>query len=54
MSGENINFSNKKFTKKSFYKNKKLFKIDIIDVNKGLVLKKESNYEKGSIILFWV
>ena len=40
MNGENIKFMTKKFNKSDFYKNKKLFKIDDIDVNKILVSKK--------------
>ena len=39
MSGKNINF-NKKNKKYTFYKNKKLNKIDDIDINKILVSKK--------------
>ena len=51
MSGKNINFDDKKINKSNFYKNKKLFNLDIdvnkidfinIDVNKVLVSKKES------------
>ena len=51
MSGKNINFDDKKINKSNFYKNKKLFNLDIdvnkidfinIDVNKILVSKKES------------
>ena len=41
MSGENINFGDKKIIKSHFYKNKKIFKIDDIDVNKILVFKEE-------------
>ena len=41
MNGKNINFGNKKIGKRNFYKNKKLFKIDDIDVDKILVSKKE-------------
>ena len=40
MKGENINFDNKKIRKSEFYKYKKVFKIDDIDVNKILVNKK--------------
>ena len=40
MKGENINFDNKKIRKSEFYKYKKVFKIDDIDVNKILVSKK--------------
>ena len=42
MSGNNINFDNKKIKKNDFYnKNKKIFNINDIDVNKKLVSKKE-------------
>ena len=42
MSGKSINFEDKKFNKSNFYKNKKLFNIHDLDVNKILVSKKES------------
>ena len=43
MSGNSINFNNNKIKKSEFYnsKNKKIFNIDDIDVNKILVSKKE-------------
>ena len=41
MNTKNINFDNKKIKKSDFYKNKKGFQIDNIDVNKILVSKKE-------------
>ena len=42
MNGKNINFNNKNIKKSDFYnKNKKIFNIDDIDVNKILVSKKE-------------
>ena len=41
MNTKNINFDNKKIRKSDFYKNKKAFQIDNIDVNKILVPKKE-------------
>ena len=41
MSVKSIIFDNKKIEIKDFYKNKKLFKIDDIDVDKILVSKKE-------------
>ena len=41
MSGKNINFDEKKIKKCDFYKNKKAFQIDNVDVNKVLVSKKE-------------
>ena len=37
MSGKNINFDDKKIFKSDFYKNKKITKINGIDVNKILV-----------------
>ena len=40
-SGNSINFDNKKIKKSDFYKNKKIFNINDIDVNKILVSKKE-------------
>ena len=41
MNGKNINLDNKKIKKSDFYnKNKKIFNIDDIDVNKILVSKK--------------
>ena len=41
MSGKNINFDDKKIKKSDFYKNKKINKIDDINVNNILVSKKE-------------
>ena len=48
MSGKSINFDNKKINKSNFYKNKKLFSLNDIDVNKILVSKKESYGTKNS------
>ena len=48
MGGKSINFSNKKINKSNFYKNKKLFSLNDIDVNKILVSKKESYSTKNS------
>ena len=42
MNGKSINFEDKKINKSIFYKNKKLFNIHDIDVNKILVSKEES------------
>ena len=42
MSRKSIIFDDKKINASNFYKNKKLFKIDDIDVDKILVSKKES------------
>ena len=41
MSRNSINFNNKKIKKSNFYKNKKIFNIDNIDINKILISKKE-------------
>ena len=41
MSGKSINFNDRKINKSNFYKSKKIFKIDNLDVNKILVSKKE-------------
>ena len=49
MSKKSINFDDKKINKSNFYKNKKLFKIDEINVNKILVSKKEPYCTKESI-----
>ena len=45
MNTKNLNFDDKKIKKRDFYKNKKAFQIDDIDVNKMLVSKKEP-YQK--------
>ena len=42
MSGKSINCDDKKINESNFYKNKKLFNLNDIDVNKILVSKKES------------
>ena len=41
MNGKGINFDDKKIKRSDFYKNKKVIKIDDIDVNKILVSRKE-------------
>ena len=46
MSGESIKFDDKKINKISFYKNKKLFSLNDIDVNKILVSKKNHMVQK--------
>ena len=46
MSGKNVNFGDRKI--KNFYKNKKVAKIDNIDVNKILVSKTELYGTKNS------
>ena len=52
MSGKSIKFDNKNIKKCDFYKNKKLFKIEDIDVNKIFVSKKESYGAKNAIKYF--
>ena len=49
MSGKSINFDDKKINESNFYKNKKLFNLHDIDVNKILVSKKESYGTKKSL-----
>ena len=50
MSGKNIKFGGEKVNKKSFYRNKKLFKMEGIDINKILVSKTEP-YGENYILL---
>ena len=52
MSGKSINFYDKKINESSFYKNKKLFSLNNIDVNKILVSKEESYGTKNSLKYF--
>ena len=52
MSRKNIHFDDKKIRKSEFYKNKKVFQIDEIDVNKILVSKKESYGTKNALKYF--
>ena len=53
MNRKNINFDNKNIKKSDFYnKNKKIFSIDDIDVNKILVSKKEQYGKNNSFIYF--
>ena len=54
MSGNSINFNNKKIKKSDFYnsKNKKIFNIDDIDVNKILVSEKELYGKNNSLQYF--
>ena len=49
MSGKNINFDDKRINKCNFYNNKKLFKIDGINVNKILISKKEPYGKKNHL-----
>ena len=52
MNKKNIDFNDKKIKKTEFYKNKKFFNIDDIDVNKILVSKKEPYGKNNSLIYF--
>ena len=52
MSEKNVNFGDKKIKKSNFYKNKKVIKIDDIDVNKKLVSKEEPYGSKNSFKYF--
>ena len=53
MNGKSINFDNKNIKKSDFYnKNKKIFNIDNIDVNKILVSKKETYGKYNSFKYF--
>ena len=52
MNEKSINFVDKKIKKSTFYKNKKLFNIHDINVNKILVSKKESCGTKNSLKYF--
>ena len=49
MGGKEINFGEKKISKKDFYKSKKLFKIEDIDINKILASKKNHMAQKKII-----
>ena len=52
MSGKNINFRDKKIKKSNFCKNKKVTKIDDINVNKILVCKRDPYGTKNSFKYF--
>ena len=52
MSGKNINFDDKKIKKSTFYKNKRIYSTDNIDVNNILVSKKEPYGNKNSVKYF--
>ena len=52
MTGKSINLDDKKINKISFYKNKKLFTLNDIDVNKILVSKKEPYGTQNSLKYF--
>ena len=53
MSGRNFIFDDKKISKSNFYKNKKLFNIYDIDVDKILISKKEP-YGKKSLFKYFL
>ena len=52
MSGKNINFDDKKIKKSIFYKNKRIYSTNDIDINNILVSKKEPYGNKNSIKYF--
>ena len=52
MNKKNINFDDKKVNKSNFYKNKRLFKIDDIDVNRILVSKENLMIKKAPLNTF--
>ena len=52
ISGKNINSDDKKILKNDFYKNRKVFQADDIDVNKILVSKKEPYGTKNALKYF--
>ena len=52
MSGKNIDFDNKKIKTSEFYRNKKAFQIDDVDVNKILVSKNEPHGTKNALKYF--
>ena len=55
MNGKNINFDDKKIKKSDFYKkNKNIFNIDDVDVNKILVSNKEPYGKNNTDILYWI
>ena len=52
MSRKNINFDGKKIKRSIFYRNKKIYSTDDVDVNNILVSKKESYGTKNSLRYF--
>ena len=52
MSGKTINFNDKKVRKSNFYRNKKIYEIEDIDMNNVLVSKKEQYGTKSSFKYF--
>ena len=53
MSGKNTNFDDKKNKKIIFYKNKKIYSTDDIDVNNILVTKKEP-YDNKNLVNYFI
>ena len=54
MNGKNINFINENIKKGDFYnKNKKIFKIDDIDVNK-ILFSKKGQYDKYNLSKYFI
>ena len=53
MNGKRINLEDKKINKSTFYKNRKLFNIHDLNINKILVSKKESYSTKKSLRYFF-
>ena len=49
MSGKSINFDDKKISNSIFCKNKKIFNMYDLDINKKLISKKESFGKKNSL-----
>ena len=52
LSTKNINSNDKKIKKSDFYNNKKVFKIDDVNVNKILVSKKELHGTRNALKCF--
>ena len=50
MSGKNIIFNDKKINESNFYRGKKLFKVDEIDINKILAFQKELYCKKETYL----
>ena len=54
MNGKSINFEDKKINKIVFYKNKKLFNIHNINVNKILLVSKEESYGTKNLFKYFI
>ena len=52
MSGKSMNSDDKKISKSNFYENKKIIKINDLDVHKILVCKRKSYGKKNSLKYF--